>query len=87
MHTCQVRTSEHALAYLVDCTLATVAEMAMLKSRKKSEFARQIRIVQQGIDWIRDMKIDPATTRATEIISQGITVAQWAEQYMPEKKK
>lgn len=61
--------------------------MAMLKSRKKGEFERQIAIAQQGIDWIKEMKIDPRTTRAEEIISQGMKVAQWAEQYMPEKKQ
>lgn len=81
----QVRTPEQALAYLVDCTLATVSGMALLKSRKKSEFERQIAIAQQGIDWMKEMKIDPATSRAEEIINQGTTVTQWAERYMPEK--
>ena len=37
-----VKTPEQALSYLTDCTLATVAIMAMKKSRSKREFERQI---------------------------------------------
>lgn len=47
MRECDVRTPEMALAYITDCTLATVASMAMLKSRKKGEFERQINIAQK----------------------------------------
>lgn len=87
MHKHQVHTPEQALAYITDCTLATVADLALKKSRPKGEFARQISIAQQGVDWMKTMKVDPVTTRAVEIIDQGITVAQWAERYMPEKKR
>lgn len=85
MHKDQVRTPEQALAYLVDCTLATISDLASKKSRPKGEFERQIRIAQQGIDWMKEMNIDPSTTRAEEITNQGITVTQWAKQFMPEK--
>ena len=30
------------------------------------------------------MGIDPAGTRAADIIDNGLTVRKWAEQYMPE---
>lgn len=74
----EVSTPGQALAYLVDCTLATIMHMATHKSKKKSEYERQIGIAQNGIDWMVQMDIDPSTTRAMEIISQGITVADWA---------
>ncbi|WP_305906279.1 hypothetical protein Q9L42_020765 (plasmid) [Methylomarinum sp. Ch1-1] len=80
----QVRTPEHALLYLVDCTLATVSSMAMLKSRKKNEFNRQIGIAQKGINWIQDMKIDPFQTRAEDVINQfDSSVEKWSAQYLP----
>lgn len=69
MHPHEVRSPEQALVYLADCTLATVSSMALLKSRKKSEFKRQIEIAQKAVDWIRDMKIDPAGTRTEEVLS------------------
>lgn len=78
-----VRTPEQAVAYLVDCTLATVCDLALKKSRSKYDFMRQVDIAQRGIDWMRQMKISPATTRAEEIMDAGITVAEWAKQFMP----
>ena len=53
-----VRTPEQALLYLADCTLATVADMAMKKSKSKSEFQRQIAIAQSAVDWIKDFNIE-----------------------------
>jgi hypothetical protein len=79
MSKAEVNTPGQALAYLVDCTLATISHMAMLKLRKKSEYERQIAIAQNGVDWMVQMNIDPSTTRAAEIISQGLTVADWAK--------
>lgn len=38
--------------YLTECTLATVDDLAMKKSRPKGEFARQQLIAQRGIDWL-----------------------------------
>ena len=71
-----VRTPEQALAYITDCTLATVVEMAMRKKKSKSEFSRQIAIAQTAIDWMKQMGVDFSTTRAAEI---GGTVKDWAE--------
>lgn len=54
----RVKTPEQALVYLVDCTLATVEDLAMKKSRPKGEYRRQIKIAQTGIDWIKEMNIE-----------------------------
>lgn len=77
MQESEVRTTGEALAYLTDCTLATVEYMACLKSKSKSEYQRQIRIAQLGCDWMEDLGVSPAGTRATDIIGKT-TVEEWA---------
>ena len=68
------------IAYLVDCTLATVATMAMQKRRPKGEYERQKRIAQVGIDQMVAMGISTEYTRADEIA--GImSVEEWAKRY------
>ena len=52
-----VGTPEQALLYLADCTLATVADMAMKKSKSKHEFQRQIAIAQSAVDWLKDFNV------------------------------
>jgi hypothetical protein len=52
-----VRTPEEALLYLADCTLATVADMAMRKSKSKHEFQRQIAIAQSAVNWVEEFNI------------------------------
>lgn len=83
MHASTARTPERALTYITDCNLATVSSMAMLKSRKKGEFDRQISIAQTACDWLRQMKIDISTTRV-EVVEEefGGCVRNWAESYM-----
>ncbi len=79
-----IRTPEQALVYLVDCTLATVSHMAMLKSRSKSEYQRQIAIAQSGIDWIKDFKIETDSSRIVDVLTmvdKVNSVAAWASQY------
>jgi len=75
-----VNNSERLVAYLVDCTLATVSDMAMKKSRGKYEYERQISIAQFAVDKMIDMHIDPETSRAKDIVGK-MTVADWARQY------
>lgn len=78
----RVTTPEQALLYLADCTLATVADMAMKKSKSKSEFKRQIAIAQTAVDWIRDFKLDVEKEgRVKMILHLGGSVAKWAESY------
>ena len=78
----KVRTPEQALVYLSECTLATVSSMAMLKSRKKPEFSRQIDIAQHAVNWIRDMKIEPTGNRTGQVLALTGKVQDWAEQYI-----
>ncbi len=81
MRQCAVRTPEEALAYITDCTLATVAHMSMLKSKKKGEFTRQISIAQAAVDWMLLMKVDMSGTRAEDVVSgYDGNVRRWAEE-------
>lgn len=81
-----VRSPEQALAYITDCTLATVSSMAMLKSRKKGEFARQISIAQTSIDWMVMMNVDMSNTRAEDVMKAGGRVEDWVQPYIWEVK-
>lgn len=75
-----IKTAEDALLYLTDCTLATVAHLAMLKRPPAGELRRQISIAQIGCDHIARLNLDPAGTRAEEIVDQ-MTVEQWADEF------
>lgn len=82
MRKCDVRNEGHALAYVVDCTLATVCDLASKKSRSASEYNRQKSIAQTGIDWMRCMKVDFSTTRAQEVCDNfDGSVEAWAKQW------
>ncbi|WP_455233406.1 hypothetical protein [Geopseudomonas aromaticivorans] len=72
-----------ALAYLTDCTLATVCHLAGKKSAPQSELRRQISIAQQGIDWMIRFGVDYSHTRAADVVAMGGSVEAWAEQYRP----
>ena len=63
MRECDVRSTGDALAYITDCTLATVCDMACKKSRPKHEFQRQINIAQKAVNWMRAMKVSAINTR------------------------
>lgn len=83
-----VSTPGEALAYITDCKLATVCHMAMLKSRSKYEYARQISIAQKAIDWLRQFDIDGSTTRAAGIIKHyDGSVEAWAKTFEPNAEK
>jgi hypothetical protein len=81
----KVRDTGQALAYITDCTLATVCDMAMKKKRPKHEFERQISIAQTAINWMVQMGVDVTTTRAEDVLEAG-DVKTWAEKYMPNVK-
>lgn len=78
----EVRDTGKALAYITDCTLATVCKMAMKKKRPKHEFERQMHIAQTAINWMVQMGVDVSTTRAAAVLESG-SVEQWASKYMP----
>ena len=81
-----VRTPADALAYITNCTLATVGEMAQKKSRTKYEFERQMSIAQTAIDWMVQFGIDVSNTRVEDVIAAG-GVKEWAQKYMPNEKQ
>jgi hypothetical protein len=57
--------------------------MAMKKSRPKHEFARQIAIAQSAIDWMVQMRVDMAGTRAEKVVGEGGNVEAWAARFIP----
>ena len=63
-----IRTAEDALAYYTDCTLATVCDMAMTKSRKVGEYQRQKNMAQGMCDLLRDLKITDEHNRYNDVM-------------------
>lgn len=78
-----IRTPEQALLYLADCTLATVADMAMKKSKSKHEFQRQIAIAQSAVDWIKDFNVQiEIGSRVYDVLSlPDQKVETWSKSY------
>lgn len=77
-----VKTPEHVIAYMIDCTLATVEDLARKKSRSKHEYQRQKNIAAQGIVWARRLGIDLSTTRAQYVIDEANgNVDVWAMEF------
>ena len=78
-----VRTPEQAILYLADCTLATVAHMAMKKSKSNSEFQRQIAIAQSAVDWLKDFNIEiEVGSRASKVLAlPDQKVETWSKSY------
>lgn len=76
-----IRTRDEALAYLVECTLATVSDLAGRSRPPKGELARQILIAQTGIDWVKTV-VKPGDRcgcgRVQEIIDGGVSVEDWS---------
>jgi hypothetical protein len=82
MHPSRISTAEQALAYITDCTLATVCDMAMKKSPPKGEFSRQISIAQTAVDAMKNCKVDFSGTRAEKVCGEfNGSVAAWAESF------
>lgn len=79
MNRFEVKTPEDALAYLLDCTLATVEGMAGKKSRPVGEYKRQIAIAQLHLDWAIGFDSDISRTRAAEVKNHRGNVAAWAK--------
>lgn len=79
-----IRNEREAFAYLVECTLATVSQLAGLARPPKGELNRQISIAQTGIDWLRAIERHEGGRnwsgcgRTEEILATGIDVASWA---------
>lgn len=78
-----VRTPEQALLYLTDCLLATVADMAMKKSKGKGEFERHIEIAQTAINWLKDFNVEiEIDSRMYQVLSlPDQSVKTWSKSY------
>lgn len=72
--------AEETIAYLVDCTMATVCAMACRKSRPKHEYARQIAIAQYGVNTLISLHMSTKGIRAEELAG-GMSVADWAKKW------
>lgn len=66
----QVHTVEQALAYMADCTLATVDDYAMKKRPPVREYRRQRLIAQSAVDWMQKFGVSAERTRAEDVIKQ-----------------
>jgi len=82
----EVQTPEQALAYIVDCTMATVSDLASKKRPPVNELKRQIEIAQKGVNWMKQMGIDFTSTRANDLYP-SMSVQEWSEQFKPENRK
>lgn len=76
-----LRNEIDALAYLTECTLATVSDLASKSKPPKGELRRQISMAQTGINWVKvfvkpGMKCGNA--RVQQIIDNGLSVEDWA---------
>lgn len=77
MHRWNIATPSDALAYFTDCTLATVCDMAMTKSRKVGEYKRQKTMAQHMCDFLTQFKIADEGNRYNDVIKAG-SVEAWA---------
>lgn len=74
-----LQNTEECLIWLMDCTLATVEDLAMRKSPPKGEFHRQIMMAQVTLNMLRQEYKDVSATRAAKIISEfNSSVQSWA---------
>ena len=85
MNTHDVRDTGQALAYITDCTLATVTDLASRARPPKNELKRQINIAQKAIDWMDAFGVDYAKTRAAEVKAIGGTVEKWATKFFQQR--
>lgn len=71
--------AKERLAYCLDCSLATVEHLCLLKRPSKSELKRQVAISQKVAATVLMIKIDYSRTRYQEVMDccQG-SVERWA---------
>lgn len=82
----RLHSPEDALAYMTECTLATVDDLASKSKPKKSELSRQISIAQTGVEWVKTL-MEPGDqvgcSRLQQIIDSELTVSEWVEARYP----
>lgn len=81
----QIRSVSDALSYLVDCQLATVACLAMKKSRGAYDYNRHVKIAKTGVEMMREFNVCLDGNRAAQVVSQhNGSVSAWAKTYESE---
>lgn len=79
----EVRSPSGALAYLVDCQLATVCDLAGKRSHSKGDLRRHISIAQSGVDWMSEFRVNLDGTRADEVVFMHAgSVEAWAKKFI-----
>lgn len=77
-----VKSLDDMIDYLVNCTLATVASMALTKSRVKREYQKQMDMAQKSVDWIKHLWVNYKAKRICDVIKQHDgSVASWVSEY------
>lgn len=75
-----LRNTEDAFLWLLDCTLATVEMLAMKKTPPVGEYSRQIGMAQTAMDTLLREGKDVSPTRAGEIAEKHKrSVKAWAD--------
>lgn len=79
----EVENERQAIAYLLECSLATVEGLALTKSRKVYEYTRQISIAQFAMDWARKFGADlDDEPRAMDVVKKHCgNVTEWAKSF------
>jgi len=82
-HGTTVNSMEGALAYLVECNLATVEGLALTKRRGVIEFRRALEIAQRGLTWLADYGCpkEVPLNDGTHLFSRGGRISIVAQQY------
>lgn len=76
----QIDNAGDALAYMVDCTLATVDDMALRARPPVHEYARQRLIAQTGVDAMQRFGVPTKGTRADDVVAEhGGCVDRYAQ--------
>lgn len=78
-----VHDQNDALLYMANCQLATVAEMALKKTRAKHEYGRQTDIAQLLVNWIQEfhIEVDSGNRVADVLALPSKSVKEWASKY------
>ena len=79
----RIRTPEDTLLWAVDGNLATICRMAMLKSRPKGAYRRQISIAQTLVDKIMlfEIELDKGNRVVDVINDYNGSVEKWAKTF------
>jgi hypothetical protein len=77
-----LRNHEDGMAYMIECTLATVAGLLLKKKPPKSELNRQITIAQTGLNCLGKQQYDNSCPHLKKITEQfDNSVQAWADDF------